>query len=62
MQEIIDFIKGFDLKTIISLWLIIWYFTREINNDLERRLEKQGERIDRLYEIFADHIGVKDEQ
>jgi hypothetical protein len=30
----IDFLKGFDFQTIVSLGLIVWYFTKEVKKDL----------------------------
>ena len=35
MTEIFDFLKTFDLHTIIAMGLMIWYFTRDIKNELK---------------------------
>lgn len=50
MDSILEFFKGFNLQTIISVFLMLWYFT----NHIETKFEKQSERTDRLYEMFID--------
>jgi hypothetical protein len=55
MEEIIQFCKGFNLQTIISIFLMLWYFA----NHIESKIEKQSQRTDRLYEMFIDLIKEK---
>ena len=50
MNEVLDFFKGFNLQTIISIFLMLWYFSSHI----ESKIEKQSQRTDRLYEMFID--------
>lgn len=50
MDNVLDFFKGFNLQTIISVFLMLWYFTHHIDT----KIEKQSERTDRLYEMFID--------
>lgn len=50
MDQIVDFLKGFNLQTIISMFLMLWYFS----NHIEAKIEKQSARTDRLYEMFID--------
>jgi len=52
MDQVLEFVKGFNLQTIISVFLMLWYFT----NHIDAKIEKQGERTDRLYEMFIDLI------
>lgn len=49
MENILDFFKGFNLQTIISVFFMLWYFTHHI----DAKIEKQAERTDRLYEMFV---------
>jgi len=50
MEQVIDFLKGFNLQTIVSMFLMLWYFT----NHIDAKIEKQAQRTDRLYEMFID--------
>ena len=57
MTEIIDFVKGFNIQTILSLGIIVWAFSANIKSEmklLEAKIDKQSERTDRLYEMFID--------
>ncbi len=56
MTEFLDFLKGFNLQTIITMVVIFWYFVRDIKGEmkiLESKIDKQAERTDRLYEMFV---------
>lgn len=55
MEQIIDFLKGFNIQTIISIFLMLWYFS----NHIESKIEKQSQRTDRLYEMFIDLLKEK---
>lgn len=55
MEETIQFLKGFNIQTIISVFLMLWYFSHHI----ESKIEKQSERTDRLYEMFIDLLKGK---
>jgi len=35
MHELIDFLKGFDLHTIICIGGAIWFFTRDIKKEIK---------------------------
>lgn len=48
MQEFLEFLKGFNIQTIISMFLMLWYFSHHIKSKLERH----AERTDKLYEMF----------
>ena len=52
MDTAIDFMKGFNLQTILSLIAIVWYFTSQLKSEiksdiksLEKRIDTQDERI-----------------
>lgn len=50
MEHVIEFFKGFNFQTIISMFLMLWFFT----NQIDSKIEKQSQRSDRLYEMFID--------
>lgn len=50
MDEVLNFLKGFNIQTIISMFFMLWYFSHHI----ESKIEKQSARTDRLYEIFCE--------
>ena len=52
MDQVLDFFRGFNIQTIISIFLMLWYFS----NHIESKIEKQSARTDRLYEMFIDLI------
>lgn len=57
MNEIVGFLEGFNIQTIISMVVVFWYFTRDIKAEmkiLEAKMDKQSDRTDRLYEMFID--------
>lgn len=57
MEEILEFLKGFNLQTIFSLFLMMWYFSSHIEgkiSKLDAKVEQQSQRTDRLYEMFID--------
>lgn len=54
-NEIIDFLKGFNIQTILSVFLMLWYFAHHI----ESKIDKQSIRTDRLYEMFIDLLKEK---
>ena len=39
MSELLDFIKTFDLHTIIAMGLIMWFFSRDIKNELKGSID-----------------------
>lgn len=55
MEDLIAFLKAFNIQTIISVFLMLWYFS----NHIESKIEKQTERTDRLYEMFIDLLKEK---
>jgi hypothetical protein len=55
MEEVLEFVEGFNIQTIISIFLMLWYFT----NHIEAKIEKQSQRTDRLYEMFIDLLKEK---
>jgi len=39
MKELTDFLKEFNLQTIISMALIMWYFTRDMKIELKTHID-----------------------
>lgn len=51
MNEIIDFLKEFNLQTILSMGVLVWYFTRDIKasiENLDRDLRNMNTRLSRV--------------
>ncbi len=51
MNDVIEFLKTFDFKTVVSLGAIMWYFTRDIKVSIDRLdedLRKMNSRLSRL--------------
>ena len=55
MEKVLEFLSGFNIQTIISIFLMLWYFTHHIDN----KIEKQVARTDRLYEMFIELLKEK---
>ena len=56
-MDIIDYLAKLNWQTILGMFIIGWYFTREIRESLiklEVDVREQGKRTDRLYEMFCD--------
>lgn len=57
MNEIVEFISGFNIQTILSLIAVMWYFTRHFDakiDAVEIKMDRQAARTDKLYEMFID--------
>lgn len=68
MDKLLEFIKDFDVHTLIGLSIVFWYFTRNIRNEIKEEIKgirqeiqeiressfQQSKRTDRLYEMFCD--------
>jgi|GEM_PF-3054123 len=48
MHEFIEFLKQFDLFTILSLGILIWYFTKEIGKSLGIKIDSVESKIESL--------------
>ena len=51
MQELINFLKEFNLQTILTVIVVMWYFTRDIKvsiDSLDRDVREMNSRICRL--------------
>lgn len=66
MDKLIDFFTGFNIQTILSMTVILWYFTREIRLEVQKDIEAirqegsvQAARTDRLYEMFVKLLSEK---
>lgn len=56
-MEFIDYIEKLNWQTIIAMFVIGWYFTKDIKETLiklENDVCQQGKRTDKLYEMFID--------
>lgn len=62
MDQVMEFVRGFNLQTILSLAAIVWYFSSSLKSEmkmLEAKIDRQSERTDRLYEMFIDLLKQK---
>lgn len=62
MDKIISFLNGFNIQTIVSLGLMMWYFNHHVErkiDEIKMDLKQQGARTDRLYEMFIDLLKEK---
>ena len=58
-MEILTYLEKMNWQTIIAMFAIGWYFTRDIRISLEKLdndVREQGRRTDKLYEMFIDLI------
>ena len=55
MEEFVEFIKNTNWQTVIAMFAIGWYFTR----DISKEMKEQGKRIDHLYQICVDLLKEK---
>ena len=56
-MDVFNYLDKLNWQTIIAMFAIGWYFTRDIRmalNKLDNDVRDQGRRIDRLYEMFID--------
>ncbi len=61
-MDFINYIEKLNWPTILGMFAIGWYFTREITATLvklESDVREQGKRIDKLYEMFIDLLKEK---
>jgi len=64
MDNLLEFLKGFSLQTIITIVAINGYFSHKTDQKIEKleidmkeqgvRIDQQGARTDHLYEMFID--------
>ena len=50
MDNVMDFLKGFNVQIIISVFFMLWYFSHH----MEQKFERQSQRTDKLYEMFIE--------
>lgn len=66
MENIVEYVAGLNWQTIVAMFAIVWYFTKDIRDELikieidlkeqGKRTDEQGKRIDKLYVMFIDLI------
>jgi len=62
MEEFIEFIKNTNWQTIMALFIIGWYFTKDLRqeiHEIRKEMKEQGTRIDHLYQICVDLLKEK---
>lgn len=56
-MEILTYLENLNWPTMAAMFIITWYFTRDIKasvEKLENDMREQGKRTDKLYEMFCD--------
>jgi len=51
MDQVLEFLKGFNIQNIIAMFAVIWYFSRDIKSSidsLDRDVRAMNTRIGRL--------------
>lgn len=64
MDEFIMFMKNANWQTILAIFLVGWYFTRDLRqemHEIRKEMKEQGTRIDHLYQICVDILKNKAE-
>ncbi len=57
MNEAIEMLSKCNWQTVLAMFVIGWYFTKEIRSSLsklESDVRQQGIRTDKLYEMFVE--------
>lgn len=68
-MDLLNCLENLNWQTIIAIFAVVWYFTHEIKEGLSKldadvkaqgvKLDVQGQRIDRLYQMFVDLLNKK---
>jgi hypothetical protein len=64
-MDIVTYIEKLNWPTIIAMFAIVWFFTRDLRatlHKIDNDVRDQGKRIDRLYEMFIDLLKSKKDE
>lgn len=62
MEQVLAFLSAFNAQTIISIFLMYWFFSKHIDGKFEKldmKIEQQAKRTDHLYEMFIELLKEK---
>ena len=59
MEELLNFFKEFNVQTILSMGLIVWYFSRDVRNCLDSRIDKLELKIGDIEKELKDDIKIQ---
>ena len=51
MDSLLNFLQGFNIQTILSITVVMWYFTRDIKGSidaLDRDIREMNTRVSRI--------------
>lgn len=51
MKEFIEFLKGFNIQTIVTMGIMLWYFSNSLGakiDNLDRDVREMNSRVSRL--------------
>lgn len=61
-MEVIKYLENLNWQTIVAMFAVGWYFTKDIRDTLHKidvDMKEQGRRTDKLYEMFIDLLKEK---
>lgn len=50
MEQMVEFLKEFNIQTVLTMVLVAWYFS----TDIKASLERHQDRTYKLYEMFIE--------
>ncbi len=63
MKELMDFLREYDIKMVVSMIVIMWYFTRDLKTSIDRLdedVKKMNTRLCSLEEtVYGKDIYMK---
>lgn len=69
MEKILEYLFKFDFQTIIGMFAISWYFTRELKAEfraetkaIKEESAENRQRTDKLYEVFVNAISEQNKR
>lgn len=58
VEKILNFASQFNVQTLVGMWVIVWYFTRDLKNSinaLDKDLREMNSRTSRLEGTVYGH-------
>jgi hypothetical protein len=60
LDKVLNFLSEFNLQTIVSMGVIVWYFTRDVKSsvdNLDKDVREMNTRISRLEgSVYGRHV------
>ena len=62
MNEFIEFFSKFNVQTLLAMIAILWYFTRDIRNEIKKEIDAIRQEIDAIRQESVNQARRTDEQ